>query len=307
MNTYQFIKLHSRENPGFSIFLSLVLYLVGMVVILPLTGILIGTGYGISLNDVLSIIGGDFSVHPQSETIFRLFQGANQLATWGLVGVIMTHLLGIFPQVLGLRSQTPILAIVLAIFLLMISFPLIQLFHLDLSFMGSWGESMMAQEEKGQEMLKRLVLKESTSQILFNLLVFAALPAICEEIFFRGFLQTQLYKWVNPHLAVWIGAFIFSLVHFQVPGLLSRMVPAVLLGYFFYSTKNVLPCILAHFFYNVLSILFTYVSENSLVFEPKPGEFLAISLVSLILTGAVAYWYVKKYSPEHPHSESAHE
>ena len=144
MNTYQFIKLHSRENPGFSIFLSLVLYLVGMVVILPLTGILIGTGYGISLNDVLSIIGGDFSVHPQSETIFRLFQGANQLATWGLVGVIMTHLLGISSQVLGLRSQTPILAIVLAIFLLMISFPLIQLFHLDLSFMGSWGESMMA-------------------------------------------------------------------------------------------------------------------------------------------------------------------
>ena len=171
--------------------------------LLPLAGIVLGLVFGFSFDEFVKIISGDFTVHIQAENIYRSIQGINQLVTWGFVGLVMTHLLGTFKEVLGLKARIPIMSVVLAILLLLLSLPLVQFFRIDFSIfsgMGNWVDEILSQEAQGQKTLEFLLTNPSISTLIFNLFIFAFMPAICEEIFFRGFLQKQFYKIFNPHI-----------------------------------------------------------------------------------------------------------
>ena len=63
---------------------------------------------------------------------------------------------------------------------------------------------------------------QNMKEWLLSLLCIAVAPAVCEELFFRGFVQTALGKWL-PRAALWITAIVFSALHFELlsfPGLL---------------------------------------------------------------------------------------
>jgi membrane protease YdiL (CAAX protease family) len=87
-------------------------------------------------------------------------------------------------------------------------------------------ELWMQQMENQSEVLTDKFLSVSSySGLALNLLVMAAIPALGEELFFRGILQTVLGEKFNRHLAVWITAFIFSAIHLQFYGFLPRFLP----------------------------------------------------------------------------------
>ena len=51
------------------------------------------------------------------------------------------------------------------------------------------------------------------------------IPAIGEELLFRGAVQRLFLRWVrNPHVAIWVTGTLFSFIHFQFYGFLPRMV-----------------------------------------------------------------------------------
>ena len=111
--------------------------------------------------------------------------------------------------------------------------------------------------------------------LLLNLLVLAVLPAIGEELTFRGVLQQLLYgqpsnpqtlkpsnpqtlKPSNPHLAVWVTAFIFSFIHFQFYGFIPRLLLGALLGYALLWSGNIRYSMIMHGTNNALSVLLFY-------------------------------------------------
>lgn len=95
-------------------------------------------------------------------------------------------------------------------------------------------ELWMQQMEHQSELLTEKFLSVSSySALALNLLVMAAIPALGEELFFRGILQTVLGEKLNRHLAVWITAFIFSAIHLQFYGFLPRFLLGAALGYLF--------------------------------------------------------------------------
>ena len=78
---------------------------------------------------------------------------------------------------------------------------------------------------------------------LSNLILIAIIPAVGEELLFRGYLQESFSKWLqNAHLAIIFSAFLFSAVHLQFHGffqIYSRHFVRIL---FFWSGSIMIPC-----------------------------------------------------------------
>ena len=121
---------------------------------------------------------------------------------------------------------------------------------------------MQQMEHQSEVLTDKFLSVSSYSGLALNLLVMAAIPALGEELFFRGILQTVLGEKLNRHLAVWITAFIFSAIHLQFYGFLPRFLLGVALGYLFLFSGSIWASIVAHFINNALAVLLFFLTFN---------------------------------------------
>ncbi len=114
-------------------------------------------------------------------------------------------------------------------------------------------------ELRSAEITDSLLKANSIAILLINIFVIALLPAIGEELFFRGLIQRAIVnKTNNIHLGVIITAAIFSAVHFQFLGFIPRMLMGIVLGYIFVWSKNIWYPIIAHFINNATAVITIY-------------------------------------------------
>ena len=127
------------------------------------------------------------------------------------------------------------------------------------SFIPSVVESMKLMEENAKIITDAFLKMGNASDLLFNLFLIAFIPAIGEEMVFRGVLQKKLHSILqSPHLAIFVSSFIFSAIHMQFFGFLPRFILGIILGYLFYYSKNLWMPIIAHFINNALAVLIMY-------------------------------------------------
>ena len=120
-------------------------------------------------------------------------------------------------------------------------------------------ESMKQMEEDAKLLTEALLKMDNIRDLLFNLFLIAIIPAIGEEMFFRGVIQKKLKNILrNPHIAILITSFIFSAIHMQFFGFLPRFFLGMVLGYLFYYSGNLWMSVIAHFINNALAILLMY-------------------------------------------------
>ena len=134
--------------------------------------------------------------------------------------------------------------------------------------------------------------------LIVNLIIMAIIPAIGEELFFRGFLQKSLISvTTNQHIAVLITSFLFSVIHFHLDGFIPRFMLGILLGYMFLWSGSLWIPILAHFTNNAIAVIISYPAFQSFEIiqnfnhynEYKPAEttsdylFFSALSVSVIL------------------------
>lgn len=139
---------------------------------------------------------------------------------------------------------------------------------------------------------------KSTGGLALNLFIVALMPAVGEELVFRGVIQQHLQGWTKSgHIAVWVTAVLFSAMHLEFFGFLPRFVLGLMLGYLYLYTRNLWVPIFAHFVNNASSIIIFYLHYNGHIavkmkdFGAMPGLF-AISF-SLILTVWIFYFIRK--------------
>ena len=104
------------------------------------------------------------------------------------------------------------------------------------------------------ETLTRTV--ESNSLIV-NLLVIALLPAVVEEIIFRGLIFNG-YKKRNPFKAALLSALLFGLIHMNINQFSYAFVIGILFALLTYVTGSVIPSIIAHFIVNGTSVVLSH-------------------------------------------------
>lgn len=161
------------------------------------------------------------------------------------------------------------------------------------SFLASMEEMMRQMEESAMMLTERFLNTSSVGMMFVNLFVMALLPAICEEMMFRGWLQRVLGKSVNYHTAIWVSAFVFSAIHFQFYGFIPRMLIGAALGYFYYYTGSLWAPIVVHFTNNAAAVVTSFLSYNgytSVNFDLLgTGDTWYLSVASLALCLALLF------------------
>ena len=109
-----------------------------------------------------------------------------------------------------------------------------------------------------------LININSFSRYIFSMIIIGLLPAVFEEVCFRGGLQNILTRWFNgPWMAIILTAIIFSAIHVSYYGFLVRFALGVVLGLVFYYSGSLWLNILVHFLYNGLQVTALYASTMS--------------------------------------------
>ena len=127
-------------------------------------------------------------------------------------------------------------------------------------------EFIKSLEETAEAATEQLLKADTIWGLLLNLIIIALIPAIGEELTFRGLLQQSLTRRIkNPHIAILIASAIFSFIHFQFYGFLPRMFLGILLGYLFYTSGSLLPNILMHFLNNGSVVVLYYLNNKGIL------------------------------------------
>jgi uncharacterized protein len=109
-----------------------------------------------------------------------------------------------------------------------------------------------------------LIQINSFSRYIFSMIIIALLPALFEEVCFRGGLQNILTRWFKgPWIAIIITSIIFSAVHASYYGFFVRAALGVGLGLVFYYSGSIWLNILFHFLYNGVQVTALYVDTLS--------------------------------------------
>lgn len=128
-------------------------------------------------------------------------------------------------------------------------------------------EQWMKEKEDAAMQTTLLLLKmNSIKDLLLNLFMIAMLPAIAEELMFRGGIQRTLTRiFRNPHVAIWTAAIVFSAFHLQFYGFLPRLLLGAGFGYIYYYSGNMWYAILGHFLNNAYAVCAAwYMQKNNL-------------------------------------------
>jgi len=118
-------------------------------------------------------------------------------------------------------------------------------------------------EDSYKQAMGGVMQMKTVNDLMAILILVALVPAIFEELFFRGALQKTIKDWSGmPIISIVITAIIFSAFHFSFFGFLSRMALGIVLGFIFEYTKSIWLSILMHFLNNGIAVVGLYLLKN---------------------------------------------
>ncbi|MDX1962798.1 MAG: ABC transporter permease [Pirellulales bacterium] len=132
----------------------------------------------------------------------------------------------------------------------------------------------------------------------------ALLPAICEELAFRGFILSGLRHWGSRRRAILLSAFFFGITHTIIQQSLSAMILGVVLGYIAVKSNSILPSFTFHALHNALGFFVaTAAAQQAPWLEwmlvrgttaDQSGTFTftpAITILALLISGVILAWF----------------
>lgn len=257
--------------------------------------------FNLDANTIMASLTSSLSA--EDAPLLQFINVANQIVTFLGAALVFRFLFGP-AAVQGFWLRKPNSAIVLVPLLALFALPLIQAaFEVNQSLIPE-GSSLEALLKPGEELAERmteaLLTMPDMSALFVNLFVVALVPAFCEEIAFRGVLQTQLAKgFRNPHVAIWVSAFLFSFIHFQFYGFIPRMLLGAFFGYLLIHTGSLWAPIAAHFVNNAAAVGSHYIltkNPDSLIEsleEPAQNSNLVLIAAGLF---TLFFWLVLQRS-----------
>jgi membrane protease YdiL (CAAX protease family) len=238
---------------------------------------------------IFTAIVGVLPVDLHSAGTIKLVQAVDSILLFGIPSYFYSRLT--FKERplyhLGFRPAVRWLFYLLAVLLLATAFP----------FEGWLGilnrrlplPHWMIQLEKDNDSQVTTLLKVTGPfDVFVNLLVVAVIPAIFEEMCFRGALQKIMIQLCrSPWAGIIVTAILFSAFHMQFQGFFPRMFLGILLGAAYWYSGSLWTCILAHCFFNGIQVVAaTYYPKA--VDENPSIPFLVVLISLLFVLGLLA-------------------
>ena len=256
----------SQRSPLMQILLLIFLALGGLLFFTSVGMMLASLFYPVSVSQLLN--SGAMGDEWFTTELLMFLQGFTTLGTFLVPGLLGSYLISERPsEFLGIQSfPSKAFAVVILVLILALSGTTISdaLYRLSSSF--SWPDWLRFAESwfKGtedlmMEQMQEFLTMNSTFDFIKVFFLLAILPAIAEETLFRGALQPVFKRWFgNIHLAVWITAALFGMLHQQLNAFLSIMVLGAVLGYLREWSGSLWVAILLHLFNNGLIVVLVY-------------------------------------------------
>lgn len=260
-DTHPFVKLIM------ALFITMVSFLVfliiGMLVALPV--------FHLNVFELQEIFSDFENVH--NIAVLKYFQ---IIQTLGLFIVPPFVIAFLFYREVGESLQLkniPELQVSLRVFLIMIiglpAINLLAMWNAQIN-LPQWLDSvedwMKVTEESAKKLTEMFLDAGNTGEFLINFLMIAILPAIGEELLFRGILQRYLIEWLkNKHIGVLITSILFSALHLQFFGFFPRLLLGIFFGYLLLWSRNLWLPIFAHFINNGVAVIFYFIFGAEIV------------------------------------------
>jgi membrane protease YdiL (CAAX protease family) len=108
-------------------------------------------------------------------------------------------------------------------------------------------------------------------------LMIGATPAFCEELLFRGYIQTRLTRSFGPVAGIIFASFLFAAFHMDFVHVVAVFPLGLFLGWVTWKSGSLFPAMLGHFVNNVISVVAVVLSP-----EDDP-EVLALPTIAFTL------------------------
>ena len=232
--------------------------------------------------------------------LMQIFQSAGMfLVPPFIIGWLFT---GNTFQYLSFKQKVIPSCIILTILLVIVANPVITFVgninsNMTLPEQFSGIEQWMRQmEDQASELMTKFIQATTFGGILLNLVMIVLIPAVGEELLFRGVIQKIFFRITrNHHLAIWITAILFSALHLQFYGFFPRMILGALFGYLLVYSGSIWLPIAGHFINNLVAAFFLYMEKNKgLQVDTIDAQIMQwpIVIISLILT-ILIIWRIK--------------
>ena len=171
-----------------------------------------------------------------------------------------------------------------------------------LSYLGEFGESILDNQERLQRFLMFLAGADSFGEFLAVVFVVAVIPSLCEEMFFRGYVQKNYMDSLSPTGGILLTGFVFGLFHMSPANLLPLTVMGWFIGYVYYKTQSLVVPIAVHFCNNFLSLVILQlqrenpdVTGESLIMSETIGWVILFVALSLLLFALVMRSFSRRF------------
>ncbi len=276
-------------------------FIGGMLLAIPI--------FHLSINDQLQIlmISQDVShVH-----YLKYFQITQSIGFFLIPPLFLAWLFSPKPYDFLKISRFPSMHIILPVILLMwIALPFIN-YTAELngqmqlpSFLYNMEQKMRNMEEAAKRLTELFIMTPNYGELMLNLFMIAVLPAIGEELLFRGFFQGVFTEMTsNKHFGNIISAFLFSFIHLQFYGFIPRFLLGLLLGYLLIKSGSLWLPIIAHFVNNATAVVFYYIltlNNGKLSIDldtiGSTKETMIFAILSAMLSFGII-WLINKRNP----------
>ena len=282
---------------------------VGVVLISAVVFTLISTLaatviYGIDLAHLQEVLND--SSNPRAIPMLKFIQAFSAIGAFIFPALAIAFLFDHQPMnYLSISKRINITSALLVVVALIAALPLINYLG-DLtsrmslpSFLSGIEKWMKESEAKAAELTKQFLEMHSRSDLLLNIFLIGLLPAIGEELLFRGIIQKIFSEWSkNIHIGIWASAILFSAMHLQFYGFIPRMMLGGMMGYLLVWSGSLWLPILAHFVNNASAVIFIYLfKEEMMSVDPDKigieNDYLFV-ISSALVTGFLLWIVYKK-------------
>lgn len=132
----------------------------------------------------------------------------------------------------------------------------------------------------------------SVITLLFDLIVYAIVPAVMEEALLRGIILQTLRPLGNG-VAVSVSAVMFALMHGDYAQIPYALLIGVVLGVIFIYTDDLRLTVIVHAISNALTVISTFLLDT--VSASVAGIWVLILLLVVLLAGGVSFFWLRKH------------
>ncbi|MCM1520957.1 MAG: CPBP family intramembrane metalloprotease [Lachnoclostridium sp.] len=245
-----------------------------------------------------TVAGGMIVMRGFTTAHLRSFAVLQDLLVFILPAIITALIVSTTPARLLAIDRSPSTApILMALLAMVVAVP-------AMNFVIEWNESlslpsafssieawMRSSEDAAQQSVEILMGGTSVSDLILGILIIGLFAALAEELYFRGtIMRMMLCSGINPHVAIWVTAFIFSAIHVQFFGFFPRLLLGAFFGYLTFWRSSVWLSVITHAFNNSIVVITSWLERRGTIgheIDTLGSENYILILASVILTAGV--------------------